>query len=259
MRGINNKNKKTIQSKKTPLNIKVLYEDKDIVVFDKPSGILVHSDGKTKSKTMVDFFISKYPKSKNVGEDIVLSDGSTLKRSGVIHRLDKETSGVIIFAKTKLGFNYLKNQFKNHTIKKIYNAFVYGNPKNDRGVIDKAIGRDSRDFRQKTVSRDMKGEVREAVTNYIVLHKNKDYSFIKAIPKTGRTHQIRVHLKSIGNPVVADSLYSGKVRNSLGFKRTALHSKSIEFENTKGDLIKVEADFPEDFIYALSKIGCLLK
>lgn len=246
--------KKVIKEK-----INILYEDADIVAIDKPAGILVHSDGRSGDKTLSDIFALKYKRSKNVGEDIVLEDGSIIKRSGVVHRLDKDTTGVILFAKTKKGFQHLKKQFKNHNIKKIYNAFVYGNPKNDRGIIDKPIGRDSRDFRQKTVQRDMRGVSREAITNYIVLFKNKDYAFIKAIPKTGRTHQIRVHLKSIGNPIVSDLLYAKKTKNSLGFNRTALHSKSVEFENTKGQIIKVEADFPEDFKTALEKIGYLHK
>jgi 23S rRNA pseudouridine1911/1915/1917 synthase len=233
------------------MKIKILYEDKDVLVIDKPAGILVHGDGRDESENIVSWFISKYPKSKNIGEDMEDQKGEVIKRSGVVHRLDKDTSGVLLLAKTKKGFNHLKEQFQNHTIKKIYYSFIYGIPKIKRGIIDKPIGRNARDFRKKTTQRDMKGEVREAITNYVVLGENKNYSFVKAIPKTGRTHQIRVHFKSIGHPIVADSLYAGKVKNGLKFKRTALHSKSIEFQNTKGQMIKVEADFPDDFTEAM--------
>jgi 23S rRNA pseudouridine1911/1915/1917 synthase len=232
-------------------NIIVLYEDKDIVAVNKPAGLLVHSDGRSKDKTLVDWFTLKYPRSKNIGEDIVLANGEVIKRSGVVHRLDKDTSGVILMAKTKVGFEHLKKQFQEHSIKKIYNAFVYGVPKIKRGIIDRAIGRDKNDFRKKTTERSMKGEVRNAETNYIVKEWNDKYSFVTAIPKTGRTHQIRVHFKSIGYPIVGDSLYSLKNKNTLGLKRTALHSSSIEFENSEGHRLKVESSFPEDFALAL--------
>lgn len=233
------------------MKTEILYEDKDILAIYKPAGILVHGDGRDDNENIVSWFVSKYPKSKNVGEDMEDQNGDVIKRSGIVHRLDKETSGVLLLAKTKLGFSCLKEQFQNHTIKKIYNAFIYGVPKIKRGIINKPIGRNARDFRKKTTQRDMKGEVRDAETNYIVLGSNNDYSFVKAIPKTGRTHQIRVHLKSIGYPVVADSLYAGTTKNKLKFKRTALHAKSIEFENTKREMVKIEADFPSDFTEAL--------
>ena len=248
-----NKIKEKIKEKKE--SVKILYEDKDILAVYKPAGFLVHSDGKNKEKTLVNWFLERYPKSKNVGEDIILENGEKIKRSGIVHRLDKETSGVMLLAKTKVGFEDLKKQFQEHTIKKIYQAFVWGILKDKRGLIEKPIGRDINDFRKKTVSRDMKGEIRDAITTYIVMKENKNFSFIKAIPKTGRTHQIRVHMASLGHPIVADKLYSNNIKNILGFKRTALHSRSIEFKNIKGESIKIEAVFPEDFLVALDKIG----
>ncbi len=234
------------------MKIKILYEDKNILVIDKPFGVLVHSDGKGKEKTISDWFVENYPRSKNVGEDIY-TDSGVIKRSGIVHRLDKDTSGVLILAKTKEGFSFLKEQFQNHTIKKIYNVFVYGNLKIKRGIIDKQIGRSDYDFRKKTTERSMKGDKRDAITNYVVLGEIPNFSFLKVIPKTGRTHQIRVHLKSIGHPVVSDSLYGPTVRSKIGFNRTALHAKSIEFQNLDGQMIKVESDFPDDFKKALTK------
>lgn len=235
-------------------NINILYEDKDVVAVDKPAGLLVHDDGRGKEKTLVDWFVAKYPRSKNIGEDIVLEGGKKIKRSGVLHRLDKETSGVVLLAKTKAGFENLKDQFQNHTIKKTYHTFIYGTPKNPRGVMDRPIGRSSIDFRKKSTDMGARGHVREAKTNYMIKESASGYSYAFAMPETGRTHQIRVHFKSIGHPIVADTLYAGehsKSMNNLGFKRVALHSFNISFQNTKGEIVKVEAPEPKDFQIAL--------
>ena len=131
------------------MEIKILYEDKDILAIFKPAGVLVHGDGRDDGENIVNWFVLKYPKSKNVGEDMQDQKGEVIKRSGVVHRLDKDTSGVLLLAKTKDGFSCLKEQFQNHTIKKIYNAFIYGVPKIKRGIINKPIGRNARDFRKK--------------------------------------------------------------------------------------------------------------
>lgn len=230
------------------MDISILYKDKDIAAINKPAGLVVHSDGKIKEKTLADWILQKFPQAKDVGEDIL--------RPGVVHRLDRETSGVMLIAKTQKGFETLKKQFQNHKIKKVYHAFVWREMKNDKGSIERPIGRSKSDFRKWSAQRGARGKMREAITNYEVLKKCNGYSLVKIMPKTGRTHQVRVHFKAINYPLVGDSLYGPKRRNDLGFERLALHSQEIKFENIKGDIITVVAPEPKDFKIAKSKMMC---
>ena len=229
----------------------ILYEDKDIVAIDKPAGLVVHSDGKTVEPNLTDWILKKFPKSKDVGEPIQTTDGKIISRPGIVHRLDRETSGVMLVAKTKQGFECLKKQFQDHDIKKEYHAFVYGEMKNENGIIDRPIGRSKSDFRQWSAQRGARGEMREAITEYEVKEKASGYSYVAGFPKTGRTHQIRVHFKAINYPLVADSLYAPKRENTLGFTRLALHSYRITFTDTKGKTETVTAPEPADFKRAL--------
>lgn len=228
----------------------ILYEDIDIVAINKPSGLVVHSDGRTEEKTLVDWIIEKFPESQNVGESIITTDGKEIKRPGIIHRLDRETSGVMLIAKTKKGFDCLKNQFKLHTVSKEYRAFVYGKIKEDKGIINRPIGRSKKDFRMWSAQRGARGEMREAVTEYEVRFRSELYTFVSAFPKTGRTHQIRVHFKAINYPLVCDSLYAPDRGNDLGFTRLALHSYRITFEDTSGQNQTITCPYPEDFVRA---------
>jgi 23S rRNA pseudouridine1911/1915/1917 synthase len=232
-------------------NIEILYEDKDIVAVNKPAGLVVHSDGKTQEETLTDWVLKKYPDSADVGEPGRTSDGKTIDRPGIVHRLDRETSGVMLVAKTKAGFDCLKKQFQEHEVKKEYHAFVYGKIKDDKGVIDRPIGRSKKDFRMWSAQRGARGEMREAVTEYEVKEKAKDYSFVHVFPKTGRTHQIRVHFKAINYPLVCDSLYASGRANSLSFTRLALHSYRVTFTRTNGEIETVTAPHPDDFVRAL--------
>ena len=242
------------------MGIKILYEDNEILVIDKPSGLMVHSDGRTKEKTLTDWIIKNYPKLKGVGEPITF-DEKEIDRPGIVHSLDKETSGVLIIAKTKKAFAYYKKEFMDREIKKTYHAIVFGNIKNDEGVIDKPIGRSPRDFRRRLAGRGARGELREAVTEYKVLkrfsdNKGNKYTYVEVYPKTGRTHQIRVHFKYLSYPVVCDSLYAPKNYCPKTLGRLALHAKSIEFKNSKGKIIKVESPLPKEF--AVKVRPCLL-
>jgi len=256
--------------------IKVLYEDSNILAIDKPSGISVHSDGKTKEKTITDWIIKNYPKMKNVGEPM-----GDIKRPGIVHRLDRDTSGVLLLAKTQKAFLFLKSKFVNREIKKTYLAIVSGSVKNDRGVINKPIGRSPRDFRRYLAGRGARGEMREAITEYKVLKRFEakvevcknfsscalprvhggtlgdknffklpllhKFTYLEVKPKTGRTHQIRVHLKFLNHPVVCDSLYNPDNPCPKGISRLALHAKLIEFKDLKGKTVKVESPLPKEF------------
>ena len=263
------------------MKIKILYEDKDILVIDKPSGISVHPDGRSKEKTITDWVLKNYPKIKNVGEPMPF-EGKEIARPGIVHRLDKDTSGVLVLAKNQKAHEFLKNQFQGREIKKTYNTIVYGSVKNDHGILKIPIGRSPSDFRRRLAGRGARGELREAITEYKVLkrfempvfkifsssslprvrggaHGDKKFktpavktelckfSYVEVRPKTGRTHQIRVHMKYLNHPVVCDSLYASKNLCPKWIGRLALHAKSIEFENLKGKTIKVESPLPKEF------------
>jgi 23S rRNA pseudouridine1911/1915/1917 synthase len=237
------------------MKIDILYEDKDVVVLNKPAGLVVHSDGKTKEKTLADWVLKNYPETKEVGEPGRDAEGKTIYRPGIVHRLDRETSGVILIAKNQKSFESLKKQFQNHKVAKVYQAFVYGEIKHLEGVIDRPIGRSNKDFRMWSAQRGARGELRDAETHYKVLDKGLGYSFVEVAPKTGRTHQIRVHFKAISYPLVADKMYSSTTENKLGFKRLALHSLEVTFKDLKGKTHTVLAPYPVDFKKAMKVLS----
>jgi len=245
--------------------LKIIYEDKDVIVINKPSGLIVHGDGKSKEKTLVDDLIKEYPKIKNVGEVMEVSIGKELvsiPRPGIVHRLDKETSGVMIVAKTQKAFLFLKEAFKNHDVKKTYHAFLNGSLKESKGTVVASIGRSRSDVRKWSTGKSARGELRDAETSFEVISRigvleNKGsteegtYTYLKVIPKTGRTHQLRVHFKYLNHPIVSDSIYAPDRKNSLGFVRLALHAQSIELDLLDGKKHIFEAPFPTDFKKAI--------
>lgn len=254
-------------------NIKILFEDKNLLVINKPAGIAVHADGKMKDATISDWVLENYPSTKNVGEPMrikINNEELIIKRPGIVHRLDKETSGALVIAKNQKTFLFLKDQFQNHKIKKVYRAFVYGyvsDPKaslltGGRGVINVPIGRSQKDIRTYTAGRGAREPIREAITEYTILNKFTDtkneiekknvshqYTYVEVYPKTGRTHQIRVHMRYINHPVVSDPLYRGEKEKALGMKRLALHARSITFSlpGRAGEMMTVEVPLPADF------------
>lgn len=236
------------------MNVSVVYEDDSVVVINKPAGLVVHPDGKTKEPTLVDWVLENYPDIAQVGEPLVLTDGTTIKRPGIVHRLDRETSGALIIAKNQQAFLHLKKQFQEREIRKIYNAFVWGGMKESDGVIDRPIGKSKKDFRLWSAQRGARGELRQAVTRFRVLKKNSEFSFVEVSPETGRTHQIRVHFKAISHPVVCDRLYAPKRECALGFDRLALHALSLTFVSPESGSITAAVALPADFERALSAL-----
>jgi len=273
--------------------IPIIYEDENILAINKPTGLLVHpavvkDQGfppkadqppaeKIKDKTLVDWILEKYPEIKGVGEPMVFPDGAHIDKPGIIHRLDKDTSGIMLIAKNQKTFEFLKKQFQARTIKKIYQAIVWGNIKEDKGKIDKPIGR-SPSTGHFLSGRGVRGKMREAVTEYEVIKrfsvetenlqslipkslilniKDKgsrikdtiqEFTFLELYPKTGRTHQIRVHLKYINHPIICDKIYASNMPCPvLGLNRLALHAASIEFSLSNNKHMKFEAPLPEDF------------
>lgn len=263
----------------TPIgDIPILYEDDNYIIFNKPAGLIVHSDGRTEELTLADWLIKNRPEMKNVGEPLVISSGLSgakdkkILRPGIVHRLDKETSGALVVAKNTEAFADLKQKFQNKEVAKKYRAFVYGVLKEDEDTINRPIGRSKNDFRQWSAQRGARGEMREAITNYRVLVRGCDVgknsargepaTLVEVEPKTGRTHQIRVHFKAIHHPVVADSLYASNRPKLFGFERLALHSESISFirlggrrdEEKAGEEIFAHAPDPADFARAVELI-----
>ena len=229
----------------------VIYKDEALLVINKPALLAVHADGKHDWKTVVDWLVAEYPEIKGVGEEQRLSDGTIIERPGIVHRIDRETSGVLIIARTQKSFDTLKAQFQEREVKKVYRAFVYGDMTEERGIIDKPIGSGRGGKAPRTAQLGAKGTLRDAQTAYRVMSHSKEVSSVEAFPKTGRTHQIRVHFSSIQHPIVADTLYAPGRPPILGFKRLALHAFSITFIHpTTGKEVMFEAPLPADFVAA---------
>jgi len=239
------------------MNINILYEDKDIVAVNKPAGLVVHPDGKTKEPALTDWILERYPKAKDVGEAIETTKDGVIERPGIVHRLDRGTSGVLLIAKTKAGHACLKEQFQNQLTAKKYLTFVHGDMKDAYGIIDRPIGKSPSDFRRWSAGRGARGELRPAETWWTLIGSRGGYSFLEVEPKTGRTHQIRVHFKAIQHPVVCDALYAPDKKCGLSFERAALHAASITFTNCAGKKVTVQSPLPDDFKNAIEELGLL--
>jgi len=264
------------------VEIPVIYEDKNFIAVNKPSGLLVHgvlAGGKSqmanREATLADWLRKHYPETSSVG-DLPAGRQAIHMRPGLVHRLDKETSGVLIVARNQSSFEYLKSLFQKREIQKTYLALVRGTPKNKTGVINSPIGIGEGTLKRSVHAERMK---KEAHTEYEVVKEYNDddndndspllrrghgdrhghgaCALLRVFPKTGRTHQIRVHLASIGHPIVGDRLYGGKartVRHASSVKRhdvpparLMLHALSLEFVTKEGQRIKIEAEPPEEF------------
>jgi len=231
---------------------KIIYEDADVLALNKPAGLLVHSAGRKNEETVVDWLEKNYPTLAGVGETMRLAGGQEIKRPGIVHRLDKETSGVLLVAKNQKAFLHLKLQFQNQQVKKTYYALVYGTVLEKEGVINEPIGR-GEDGRWVAGER-AAGRLRLAVTEFKTLEHFPDYTFLEARPQTGRTHQLRVHFKFLGHPIVGDKLYAPRRQCLPGLERLALHAASIELTLPSGSRVKFEADLPDDFSRVLHNL-----
>jgi 23S rRNA pseudouridine1911/1915/1917 synthase len=228
-------------------NVGIVYANKDIIVVNKPAGMMVHGvAGKVSAgPTLVDILLRRYPEISIVGDEPNM-------RPGIVHRLDKDTSGVMVVARNQRSFEYLKSLFKTRDIQKTYVAVVSGVPKEKHGIIDRPIG-----IRNGTMKRSVESKkmAKPAVTEYEVLktaqaedgfRKEHPFTLLSVSPKTGRTHQIRVHLTSIGHPIVGDALYGPKKQPPWA-SRLMLHAASIEFTDASGSRLRFDAEVPEEF------------
>ena len=241
----------------------IIYEDGDVMVINKPYGMLVHEDWTSGTEgTVVEWFLGRVPEAKGVGEDTEKPDGTKLERSGIVHRLDRETSGVMILAKTLEAHSFLKSQFHDRLAKKEYRAFVYGRIHDKWGTINRPIGRKAGDFKKRSAERGAKGTLREAVTHFgrigVGEYKDESFSYVKLMPQTGRTHQLRVHLRAIDRPIVGDELYAEykmKSSNNLELDRLALHSHVLDIVLPNGQRQRFIAPLPHDFELAAERIA----
>lgn len=233
----------------------ILYEDEQCVVINKPSGMRTHPDMQGGGDTVSDWFAARYPESHSVGEPQKLPNGADLFRPGIVHRLDRETSGVMVLAKTQDAYEHLKQSFKDKSVQKTYAAFVYGVPKERTGSIEFSIGRSRKDFRLRSAQPKARGTLREARTDYEVVADNGSHALVLARPLTGRTHQIRVHLKAIHHPIVCDALYAPNKPCDLGFSRLGLHAFKLRLRLLGGEEREFTAPLPAEFMRAARGMG----
>ena len=223
----------SLKAQDIPLDI--IYEDKDIIVVNKPKGMVVHPANGNPDGTLVNAIMA-------ICKDSLSGIGGEI-RPGIVHRLDKDTSGIIIVAKNDKAHIHLSEQIKEHTVKKTYIALVRGLVKENEATINMPIGRSEKDRKKMAVTK--KGK--EAITHFKVLERYDKYTLLQVNIETGRTHQIRVHLSQIGYPIVGDEVYSNG-KNEWNVKGQCLHAKSLEFTHpVTGEKMYLEAELPQYF------------
>lgn len=239
-----------------------IYSDSDVLVINKPAGWLTHEDGKTDAPTVVEWFLEQAPQALGVGEVGFATDGTPLDRSGIVHRLDRETSGVLILAKNQEAYTHLKQQFHDRLVHKEYRAFVYGRIHDRFATINRPIGRSSKDSRLRSAMKGAKGTLREAITDLerigVGEWEEETFSYVKLVPKTGRTHQLRVHLRAIDRPIVGDQLYATHIlekSTNLGLNRLALHAYILGLTLPNGREERFIAPVPQSFEEAAERIA----
>jgi 23S rRNA pseudouridine1911/1915/1917 synthase len=235
-----------VTAESIPLDIR--YEDLDLIVVNKPPGMVVHPSLGHAGGTLVNALLAHCPDLEGVGGE---------RRPGIVHRLDKDTSGLIIAAKHDHALWYLQNQFKQRTVSKVYKALVNGSLQPLEALIDAPIGRDPRHRRKMAVVAGSSGrsDARPAQTSYRAVLYYEGYTFVECRPHTGRKHQIRVHMAYIGFPVAGDSIY-GHRKNRLGLKRHFLHAAELTFRRPSDDEeLHIAAELPEDLAEVLETLA----
>lgn len=226
------------------LEVPVLFEDEHVIVIEKPVGLLVHPTETSKEWTLAHFLQERIPEIVDVGDSEV--------RPGIVHRLDRHVSGVLVAAKTDEAFFQLKQQFQERTVEKEYRAIVHGIPSKETDIIKFRIARSTTKKGRMAAKPEHEEVGRDAWTEYDVVDTyDEHYSLLSIKIKTGRTHQIRVHMSAIGHPVVGDVLYSHKeFGDATRFRRIFLHAHALAFEHpATGERMEMESQLPEEFTF----------
>ena len=234
---------KDVELKAQDIPVPVVYEDNDIIVVNKPKGMVVHPAAGNYDGTLVNALLY------HCGDS--LSGINGVLRPGIVHRIDKDTSGLLIVAKNDFSHRSLAEQIKEHSFTREYESIVFGNLKNDEGTVDAPIGRNPKDRKKMCV---IEKNSKNAVTHYSVITRYKGYTHIKCKLETGRTHQIRVHMAYIGHPVSGDKVYGVK-NEKVDFEGQCLHARKIGFIHPKtNEYIEFTSELPDYFKKYLKKL-----
>ena len=231
---------KSLELEAKDLNIEIVYEDDDVAVVYKPEGMVVHPANGNNEGTLVNGLLYEMDINDTIND---------VKRPGIVHRIDKDTSGLLMIAKNDLALKSLSAQLKEHSCNRLYVALVYGEIAENKGRIDAPIGRDPLDRKKMAVVAGGK----EAVTNFRVLERFKGFTLIECKLETGRTHQIRVHMKYIGHPLVGDKVYGPK--RVIGETGQFLHAKTIGFVHPRtGEYMEFSQELPDYFLEKINEL-----
>ena len=234
-----------MQAQAEDIPLSVLHEDEHLVVIDKPAGMVVHPAIGNTHGTLVNALLGRYGERPSGGE---------AWRPGIVHRLDAHTSGLIVVARTPQSLVFLQEAFKSRDVAKRYIALAAGKPRADFLECDRWIGRHRGDFRKRTVFPPNTEGAKEAYTSFVVLERHDGYTCLEARPRTGRTHQIRVHLASMGHPVLADATYgraavwplNASAKDATALRRQGLHAWTLELPHPAGGRLSLQAPIPAD-------------
>ncbi len=236
---------KEYEAEAEDIPLDIVYEDDDLIVVNKPKGMVVHPAHGNLSGTLVNALLYHCKGS--------LSGINGVMRPGIVHRIDKDTSGLLVVAKNDKSHNFLADQFKDHTCEREYQAIVYGNIKNDSGTIDKPIGRHKTERKMMSCN---SNHAKRAVTHYNVVDRYNHFTHVKCVLETGRTHQIRVHMSSEGHFIIGDLVYGreiGKIK--LDFEGQCLHAKTLGFVHpSTGEFMSFDSELPDYFLNTLCKL-----
>lgn len=222
--------------------IDIIYEDKDIVIVNKAQGMVVHPGVDNNSGTLVNGLLYHIDTLSSINKNI---------RPGIVHRIDKDTSGILVVAKNNKTYKFLSSEFKARNVKRVYIALVHGVISKDKGIIKAAIGRNKTNRTKMAIKKE---NGREAISYYKVLDRFDKYTLLEVSLQTGRTHQIRVHMEYLNHPVVGDPLYSN-IKNKLGIDKQMLHAYKLGFVHpSKNEYVEFKADLPIYFTNLVNKL-----